>query len=63
MVGGWASSMLRDGDAHPSLLREQVTSPGGTTAAALREFDRQGLRSAILSGIEAAAKAAERLGQ
>ncbi len=57
-----ASTMLADGERHPSLLREQVTSPGGTTAAALREFDRHGLRSAIIAGMEAARDRSLQLG-
>lgn len=57
-----ASTMLADGERHPGLLREQVTSPGGTTAAALREFDRHGLRSAIIAGMEAARDRSLQLG-
>ncbi|WP_226346494.1 pyrroline-5-carboxylate reductase [Agilicoccus flavus] len=57
-----AAAMLRDGDTPPGLLRERVTSPGGTTAAALREFDRGGLRSTILGGIEAARDKSVELG-
>lgn len=37
-----------------SLLREQVTSPGGTTQSALDKFDEQGLKEVIKSGIIAA---------
>ncbi|MEL6527849.1 MAG: pyrroline-5-carboxylate reductase [Chloroflexota bacterium] len=39
---------------HPAILRNQVTSPGGTTAAGLHEMERQGLRTAISEGIFAA---------
>lgn len=58
-----AASMLRDCGTPPSLLREQVTSPGGSTAAALREFDRHGLRSAIIAGVEAAHARSAELGE
>ena len=37
-------------------LREAVTSPGGTTAAALRELDDHGLRSAVQDAVEACAR-------
>lgn len=49
-----ASTMLRETGSEPSLLREQVTSPGGTTAAALRKFEEHALRDAFLAATEAA---------
>ncbi|MFC7329284.1 pyrroline-5-carboxylate reductase [Marinactinospora rubrisoli] len=48
-----AAAMLREGE-HPAVLREAVTSPGGTTAAALRELDRHGVRAAFTDAVEAA---------
>jgi len=38
----------------PALLREKVTSKGGTTAAALAAFDHQGVKEAIINGVFAA---------
>ncbi|MCW2899749.1 MAG: pyrroline-5-carboxylate reductase [Streptosporangiaceae bacterium] len=49
-----AAVMLRDSGEHPVLLREAVTSPAGTTIAAIRELERHGVRSAVLEAIEAA---------
>ncbi|MDQ1292827.1 MAG: pyrroline-5-carboxylate reductase [Actinomycetota bacterium] len=49
-----SSQMLSRPGAHPTLLREQVTSPAGTTAAALRELDTHAVRAAFLVAIEAA---------
>jgi pyrroline-5-carboxylate reductase len=49
-----AATMLRDSGEHPVLLREAVTSPGGTTISAIRELERHGVRAAFLSAIEAA---------
>ncbi len=43
-------------------LRERVTSPGGTTAAALRELERAGLRVAVLDAVQAAVARARELG-
>ena len=50
-----AATMLRETGQHPTVLREQVTSPGGTTAAALRELDDHKVRAAFISAMEAAA--------
>jgi pyrroline-5-carboxylate reductase len=49
-----AATMLKETGTHPSLLREQVTSPGGTTVAALRTLDDHGVRAAFMSAMEAA---------
>lgn len=46
--------MLRDSGQHPVQLRETVTSPGGTTIAAIRELENHGVRAALLSALEAA---------
>ena len=46
--------MLRDSGEHPVQLREAVTSPGGTTIAAIRELEVHGVRAALLAAIEAA---------
>jgi pyrroline-5-carboxylate reductase len=49
-----AATMLRDSGEHPVILREAVTSPGGTTINAIRELERHGVRAAFLAAIEAA---------
>jgi pyrroline-5-carboxylate reductase len=49
-----AAAMLAESGEHPVVLREAVTSPGGTTAAALRELERHGVRTAFTDAIEAA---------
>jgi pyrroline-5-carboxylate reductase len=51
-----AATMMRETGQHPTVLREQVTSPGGTTAAALRQLDDHKVRAAFMSAIEAAAQ-------
>jgi pyrroline-5-carboxylate reductase len=55
--------MLRDSGEHPVQLREAVTSPGGTTIAAIRELEVHGVRAALLAAIEAAAKRSVELGR
>ena len=54
--------MLRDSGEHPVQLREAVTSPGGTTIAAIRELEVHGVRAALLAAIEAAAQRSRELG-
>jgi pyrroline-5-carboxylate reductase len=58
-----SARMLRDSGEHPVTLREAVTSPGGTTIAAIRELENHGVRAALLSAIEAAARRSEELGR
>jgi pyrroline-5-carboxylate reductase len=48
-------------DATPAQLRATVTSPGGTTAAALRELERGGLRVAVDAAVQAAKIRSEQL--
>jgi len=49
-----SAKMLRESGEHPVQLREAVTSPGGTTIAAIRELENHGVRAALLSALEAA---------
>lgn len=58
-----AATMLRDTGEHPVQLREAVTSPGGTTIAAVRELERHGVRHALIAAIEAARDRSVELGR
>ena len=49
-------------DTSAAQLRATVTSPGGTTAAGLRELERGGLRAAVAAAVEAAKTRSEQLG-
>ena len=49
-----AAKMLRETGEHPMVLRENVTSPAGTTAAAVRELEDHKVRAAFLTALEAA---------
>jgi pyrroline-5-carboxylate reductase len=57
-----AATMLRDSGEHPVLLREAVTSPGGTTISAVAELERHRVRAAFLAAIEAARDRGRELG-
>ncbi|PZF83147.1 pyrroline-5-carboxylate reductase [Jiangella anatolica] len=49
-----SAKLLRETGEHPTVLRERVTSPGGTTAAALRRLDDGKVRADFLAAAEAA---------
>jgi pyrroline-5-carboxylate reductase len=49
-----SAKLLRETGEHPTVLREQVTSPGGTTAAAIRQLEDHKVRAAFLTAMEAA---------
>jgi pyrroline-5-carboxylate reductase len=55
------AKQLRDEGMHPVELREAVTSPGGTTIAAIRELEQAGVRAAFLNAIQAAMTRAREL--
>jgi len=65
MAGSAAMLLERMGsdraDAAAAQLRATVTSPGGTTAAALRELERGGLRAAVDAAVQAAKTRSEQL--
>jgi pyrroline-5-carboxylate reductase len=49
-----SAKLLRETGEHPTVLRERVTSPGGTTAAAVRRLEEGRVRADFLAAIEAA---------
>ena len=57
------AKLLRDGKMHPVELREAVTSPGGTTIAAIRELEQAGVRAAFLNAIQAAMNRSKELAE
>ncbi len=57
------AKQLRDEGMHPVELRESVTSPGGTTIAAIRELEQAGVRAAFLNAIQAAMDRARELAE
>lgn len=60
-VKGSALVLERTGQ-HPSLAREAVTSPGGTTAAGLRVLERRAVRAAVADAVDACVRRAGELG-
>jgi pyrroline-5-carboxylate reductase len=58
-----AARMVLESGQHPALLRDQVTSPGGTTIAGLHKLEEKGLRDALISAVQAATERAIELGK
>lgn len=56
-----AAQMVIDSGQHPAVLRDQVTSPGGTTIAAVAELEKAGLRSALINAVKAASNRSKEL--
>ena len=49
-----SAKLLAESGEHPTVLRERVTSPGGTTAAALRQLEDHRVKAAFITAMEAA---------
>jgi len=60
-VAGAAEMVLETGK-HPAALRDEVTSPGGTTIAALEKLEQHGLRNAMIQAVRAATEKSKALG-
>ncbi|HOL09783.1 MAG TPA: pyrroline-5-carboxylate reductase [Bacillota bacterium] len=58
-----AAEMLRESGEHPAKLSNDVTSPGGTTAAALYELQQNAVAGSIMKALKAAAERSQALGR
>jgi pyrroline-5-carboxylate reductase len=61
-VLGGAKMVLETGQ-HPGALKDQVTSPGGTTIEGLHELEKGKLRATVMSAVRAATEKSKKLGQ
>lgn len=57
-----AAKMVLETGEHPAALKDAVTTPGGTTIAALAALEKAGVRSALIEAVEAAAARAREMG-
>ena len=58
-----STQLVQETGRHPAELKDMVTSPGGTTIAALRAMESEGFRAAVLEGVIAAYDKSVELGK
>ena len=58
-----AGEMAASSGKHPAQLKDNVTSAGGTTIAAVHELERNGVRNAFMDAVRASAQTAAKMGK
>ena len=58
-----SAALVKEMDAHPAVLRNMVTSPGGTTAEALLALEEGGFRNTLMQAVLAAYRKSQGLGR
>lgn len=58
-----AAACMKQTDTHPGVLKDQVTSPGGTTASGLQVLDVEGFKGIVIEAVDAARKRSQELGE
>lgn len=56
-----AAKMVLETALHPAQLRDQVTSPGGTTIAGIHALENRGVRAAMYDAVLAVLERSEKL--
>jgi pyrroline-5-carboxylate reductase len=57
------AELLQQSEMHPGVLKDRVTSPGGTTIAGITHLETAGLRAALIGAVRAAQQRSQELGQ
>jgi len=58
-----SAKLLAESEEHPGVLKDQITSPGGTTIHGLTILESGGLRGMLMDAVEAATRRSEELGK
>lgn len=56
------AELVKQKNLHPAILKDQVTSPGGTTIEGVAQLEKNGFRNAIISAVTSAYKRSQELG-
>ncbi len=55
------AQLVKQENLHPALLKDRVTSPGGTTISGVAQLEEKGFRNAIISAVKAAYQRSQEL--
>lgn len=58
-----AATLVRETGEHPAMLRDKVTTPGGTTISAIHELEERGLRAMLISAVVTATERSRELNE